>query len=148
MNGEMKEKFKTTEPTSNMPNLYTEADGMRKRDHLQALESKRHPSLLNAIFRAYVRSRRKIQTERFSQLISENSCVSKWTASNAPWNMRRRGLLLRVTSLMLTMSARGADINGEDVVQRTIEAESLDHTPRVCRWTASACRRYDWSFDR
>ena len=98
-------------------NVYTEAGGMRKRDHLQPYGSKRHPSHLNAIFRAFVWSPRKIQTERFSHLVSGHICVSKWTASNAPWNMRRRGLLLRVTSLMLTMSARGADMNGETLYQ-------------------------------
>ena len=43
---------------------------------------------------------------------------------------------------------KGCRHEWRDVVPGTIEAESLDHTPRVCRWTASACRRYDWSFDR
>ena len=48
----------------------------------------------------------KIQIERFSQWMSGNSCVSKWFVSKTTWNLRRRDLLLRMTSLRLTMSAR------------------------------------------
>jgi len=99
--------------------------------------------LLKRDFQAYVWSLRKIQTERLSHWMSGNSCLSKWTASKAPWNMRRRGLLLRMWSLVLTMSARGPT---RDVVPGTIEEESLDRTPHVCRWTASACRGYDGFF--
>ena len=41
---------------------------------------------------------------------------------------------------------KGTDINGETLYQEPSKKESLDRTPRVCRWTASACRRYDGSF--
>ena len=41
---------------------------------------------------------------------------------------------------------KGPDINGKTLYQEPSKKESLDRTPRVCRWTVSACRRYHGSF--